>query len=65
MTHVYRIKPGSIDELKSIVNNLAQCMDGALIQKVCGSARKRFIKMGKAFSGHFEHLLLDVKLLNK
>ena len=40
MTHVYRIKPGSIDELKSVVNNLAQCVDGALIKKVCGSARK-------------------------
>ena len=57
MNHVYRVKPGSIEDLKSIVNDFAKCMNSSLIKEVCGSARGRFMKVREADGGHFEHLI--------
>ena len=57
MNHVYRVKPETIDQMKSIVNDFSASMDSNLIKKVCGSARKRFGQMREAYRGHFEHLL--------
>lgn len=57
MNHVFRTKPSSIEELKSIVNEFAENMDPDLIVRACESARFRFEKLQQEQGGHFEHLL--------
>ena len=56
MNHVFRVRPSTIDDLKSVVEDFAKAMDPELIRKVCGSARTRFKMLKKAGGGHFEHL---------
>ena len=57
MTHVFRCKPSTNDELKQVVNDFATSMDAKMIKKVCASARKRFVKMCETLGRHFEHLI--------
>ena len=57
MNHVYRTKPSTIENLKSIVNDFAESMDPDLDQTACECAKLRFEKMCQERGGHFEHLL--------
>ena len=57
MNHVYRTKPSTIKNLKSIVNDFAESMDTDLDQTACECAKLRFEKMCQERGGHFEHLL--------
>ena len=56
MNHVFRVKPNSMEDLKSVVNDFAHAMDPDLVKKVCRSARSRFEKMRTQRGGHFEQL---------
>ena len=56
MNHVFRVKPNSMEDLKSVVNDFAHAMDPDLVKKVCRSARSRFEKMQTQRGGHFEQL---------
>ena len=56
MNHVFRVKPNSMEDLKSVVNDFAHAMDPDLVKKVCRSARSRFEKMRTQLGGHFEQL---------
>ena len=42
MNHVFKVKPNSLDELKSVMRDLAYAMDPDIIKKACGSVRSRF-----------------------
>ena len=55
MQHVYRIKPSSISDLKTIVEDFIASIDPDLIKKACASARKRFQMMKIENGGRFEH----------
>ena len=57
MNHVFRTKPSTIENLKSIVNDFAENMDSNLVQRACESAKIRFEKLHQERGGHFEHLL--------
>ena len=57
MNHVFRTKPSTIENLKSIVNDFADNMDSNLVQRACESAKIRFEKLHQERGGHFEHLL--------
>ena len=35
MNHVFRVKPNSMEDLKSVVNDFAHAMDPDLLKKVC------------------------------
>ena len=56
MTHVYPIKPSSIEELKLIVDDFAANINPEMVRKACGSARARFCKLRSVGRSHFEHL---------
>ena len=56
MNHVFRVKPNSMEDLKSVVNDFAHAMDPDLVKKVCRSARSRFEKMRTQLGGHFQQL---------
>ena len=51
------IKPSTIVNIKSIVNDFAESMDPDLVQRACECAKLRFEKMRQKRGGHFEHLL--------
>ena len=53
---MFRVKPNSIEDLKSVVNDFAHAIEPDLIKKVCSSARSRFEKMRTQRGGHFEQL---------
>ena len=52
----FRVKPNSIEDLKSVVNDFAHAMDPDLIKKVCSCARSKFEKIRTQRGGHFEQL---------
>jgi len=56
MNHVFRVRPNSIEDLTSVVNDFAHAMDPDLIKKVCSSARSRFEKMRTQRGGNSEQL---------
>ena len=56
MNHVFRVKPNSMEDLKSVVNDFAHAMDPDLVKKVYRSTRSRLEKMRTQLGGHFEKL---------
>ena len=57
INHVFRTKPSTIWNLKSIVIDFAESMDSDLVQRTCESAKIRFEKLRQERGSHFEHLL--------
>ena len=65
MSHVYRCKPETLDNLKDLVDDFARDMDKELVRKVCRSFYKRAQLCIKVKGGHFEHLKSQAqKMLN-
>ena len=60
MQHVYRIKPKSISDQKTVVEDV---LDPAIIRKACTSARTRFELMIRKNGGRFEHKKTALKPL--
>ena len=63
MQHVYRIKPKSISDQKTVVEDVLECIEPAIIRKACTSARTRFELMIRKNGGRFEHKKTALKPL--
>ena len=54
MQHNYRVKPTSIEDLKSLVEDFVDSIDPDMIKKACASAQKRFEMVRLENGGRFE-----------
>ena len=55
MSHVFRCKPQTLDQLKGLVADFATNMSKDLIRKVCGSTMDRFQMVKAVGGGYFEY----------
>ena len=56
MSHVYRCKPATMDDLKSLVEDFSENMEKDLVHKVCRFFYKRAQLCADVQGGYFEHL---------
>ena len=55
MSHVFRVQPNTMEELKGVVEDFSMEMNRELVRKVCASTRDRFETVKSVKGPYFEH----------
>ena len=60
-SHVFRVQPSTMEELKGVVEDFSIEMNRELVRKVCASTRDRFEMVKFVKGSYFEHKKKQLK----